>query len=172
MSAYNKPDFPESFLPTTENFSADSEKSMEQLNSVYTDIAKQVNSKEIGRYEFTEMLTGQQFADSTDIQKRNLTYRKLFNFGAIAPGATLLIPHGITNIPSAVNPTGKTIFTRIYGTYLDSLWYQKPISYASNIGTQFQLDIKVDSTNIILVNGLAGTSSVVSGKIVLEYLKN
>ena len=170
--SYNVSDAPASYLPTTEYFDKDLDKSMDKLTTVYSDIAKQVNSKETARYELTELLTGQQFYDTTDTQTRRFTYRKCFTFGAILPGATLLIPHGITGIPSAAHPTYKTRFTRITGTYLDSDWWQKPIVYASNASLNFQFDIKIDDTNIVLVNGNAGTTAVISGQITLEYLKN
>ena len=175
MSGYVGQDTPETFLPTSEVFPEDNKQFLDRLNTIYTDIAKQTNCREIARYEATEILTGQQFFDAANAQNRKSTYRKVFYFGVIAGGAFLNIPHGITDVPSAANPTGKVRFTRIYGTYLDDSWYQKPIPYAAynlaNIG--FQFDIKIDDINILLANGTLGTAvPTKSGIVVLEYLKN
>ena len=95
MTSYAPGDSPEAFLSTTEHFDKDTDQSMDKLNNVYTDIAKQVNSKEIARYELTEILTGQQFFDPSDTQKRRATYRKCYTFGAIVSGGGLGIPHGL-----------------------------------------------------------------------------
>jgi hypothetical protein len=174
-TAYEGPDNPNNFLPTTENFPKEGVEFSNRLHEIYVDIARNVNSREISRYELTEMLNGQTFYDLKDNQNRKYVYRKCFSFGVIAGGATLLIPHGIKGLPDAGHPSNKTILTRIYGTYLDTTYYQKPIPYTAfsvpNIGYQF--DIKIDSTNIVLVNGTVGTAiPTISGQVVLEYLKN
>ena len=164
MSSYNVADAPASYLPTTEYFDKDIDKSMDKLTTVYSDIAKQVNSKETARYELTEMLTGQQFYDTTDTQIRRFTYRKCFAFGAIASGGTLPIPHGLT---------GVTMYTRIFGACLWANGNFSPIPYVSILGGNACIEVLIVGPNISITNGIAPlTSPIVSGHIVLEYLKN
>jgi hypothetical protein len=167
MSGYQGQNAPESFLPTSEVFPEDYKQFLDRFNSIYTDIAKQVNCREICRYEPTETLTGQQFLDASNIQNRKYTYRKVYYFGAIASGATLNIPHGITIT------AGQTLFTYIGGGFVDSTPYYKPLPYAHSSAIGNQLDVKLDNINIILINGTAGVApAIVRGCVVLEYLKN
>ena len=164
MTSYAPGDSPEAFLSTTEHFDKDTDQSMDKLNNVYTDIAKQVNSKEIARYELTEILTGQQFFDPSDTQKRRATYRKCYTFGAIVSGGGLGIPHGLT---------GVTMYTRIYGGCLWANGNFSPIPYTSILGGNGCIEVLIVGANISIVNGVAPlTAAIVSGFIVLEYLKN
>jgi len=162
---YQVQDSPYSFLPTSEVFPEDDKQFLEKMNNVYVDISKNVNSRELARYELVEQVTGQQFFDPANAQLRRYSYRKCFSFGAVASGATLLIPHGIT---------GMTMFTRIYGTCIDTTVYYKPIPYVSMTSINYNIDLKLDSTNIIIINGVNGAPAapaLTSGLIVLEYLK-
>jgi len=164
MSSYNVADAPASYLPTTEHFDKDLDKSMDKLTTVYSDIAKQVNSKETARYELTEMLTGQQYFDPKDTQTRRFTYRKCFIFGAIPSGGSLLIPHGLT---------GVTMYTRIDGKCLWANGNFSSIPYTSILGGNACIEVLIVGPNISITNGIAPlTSPIVSGHIVLEYLKN
>lgn len=164
MSSYAGQNAPDSFLPTSEVFPEDNEQFLTRLNTIYTDIAKQTNCREIARYENTETLTGQQFYDPINAQARNYSYRKVFFFGAIVSGATLNIAHGIT---------GQTLFTYIGGGINDNTPFYKPLPYVSMANLGFQVDVKLDVTNIIIVNGVAGLApDITKGVIVLEYLKN
>lgn len=164
MSGYSGQDAPNSFLPTSEVFPEDNKQFLGRLDTVYIDIAKQVNCREIARYEATETLTGQQFYDPTNAQVRNYSYRKVFFFGAIASGAMLNIAHGITN---------QTIFTYVGGGVNDATPYFKPLPYVSMANLGFQIDVKIDNVNIIIVNGVAGTAPAITrGVIIVEYLKN
>ena len=135
----------ELFLPTSDVFSTDEKQFLNQLTTIYSNIAKLVNCREIALYENTEMATGQSFYDPTNLQNRNFTYRKTFFFGAIASGATLNIAHGIT---------GQTIFTHIGGGIVDSTPYYKPLPYANIANLGLQVDIKIDAANIIIINGV------------------
>ena len=166
MSGYNSSDSPESFLPTSEVFPEDQKQFLDRLNVIYTDIAKNTNSKEIARYEYTETITGQLFFDPANAQNRRYTYRKCFSFGAVISGGTLTIAHGLT---------GVTMYTRIYGTSLDSTGVYKPLPSAewSAATAGFGIHLEVDAANITLINGVAGTAAALTGGIiVLEYLKN
>lgn len=164
MSAYSVPDAPESFLPTSDIFPEDPKQFLGKLNSVYADIAKQSNAKEIARYELTEVATGQQFFDTNNNQSRRGTYRKCFAFGAIVSGGNLGIPHGLT---------GVTMYTRIYGTCLWANGNFSPIPYSSILGGAGCIEILIAGANISITNGVAGTTAaIVNGIVVLEYLKN
>lgn len=151
------------FLQGSDFFSLKEEDLRTKLTTMYSRIANSVNAKEIAIYDLSETLNGQQFYNPKNIQELRPAFRQVYTFGAIAAGATKTIPHGLK---------GVTMFTRIYGTAQNATW-SYPIPYASFLNLGFQIDIKVDATNIIIINGAAGvTIDLVSGYVTLEYLKN
>lgn len=153
------------FVPTSETFSQDQSQLLIGLTSSQTTIANAVNIREIAIYEDSaEILTGQQFSTPGDSTQKKYTFRRLFYFGAIASGATLNIPHGIGD---------PVQFTHIYGTCIDATPFYKPIPYVSFANLGYQIDIKIDATNIIIINGVAPVAAAItSGLIVVEYLLN
>lgn len=138
----------------------------EQLRIVLTDLitksAYAVNLREIAQYDLIELLTGQQFFTTGTAQTKRFSYRKVFEFGAIATGATYTTAHGIT---------GQTIFTKIYASCVTDIVDYRPIPYASAAAITDQISIRVVGANIEIVNG-ATSPNIASGIIVLEYLKN
>lgn len=150
------------FLPTTIQYPTDPKELINRLNKAYEDMATRLNSKEIGIYDLVEVLTGQQWFTSGDPQKKRQTFRKVFEFGAIAPGILLVIPHGITGIVA---------FTHIYGTCITVTPEYRPLPYVDIINVTNQILLKCDPTNIVVGNG--GTApAITSGFVVLEYLLN
>lgn len=161
----NSSDAALNFLPTSEIFPEDDKQFLTKLNVVYTDIAKNLNAREIASYEKVEQLTGQRFFDEIDPQKTRSTYRMVYSFGAVASGATLNIAHGLTNV---------TMYTRIYGTSKDASGIFKPLPSAEySVATVgYGIHLEVNGPNIVLVNGTVGTAAALTeGIIVLEYLK-
>lgn len=150
------------FLPTYVNLQADEEQLRIVLTSYLTNIAYGVNLREIAQYETVELLNGQQFFDPNDAQKKRYGFRKVFPTGAIASGATALIPHGITQ---------QTIFTYIGGGVVTDFPDYRPLPYVSVTGVAACIDIRVDATNIIIVNGTGAGPNITSGIVTLEYLK-
>ncbi len=153
------------FLPTTQYFPEDAQRFREILTFVYSDIARRLNDKEIALYDLVELVTGEQWFTTGDPQIKRGGFRQVYEVTAIAPGATLLIPHNI----SGVNTT--TTFTHIYGTAFTSFPDNRPIPFSSATVVTDQIEIEVRANNIRIVNG-ATAPAIVSGVVVLEYLLN
>jgi hypothetical protein len=153
------------FLPTTQYFPEDPERFREILTFVYSDIARRLNDKEIALYDLVELVTGEQWFTTGDPQKKRGGFRQVYEFGAVPSGTVLLIPHNI----SGVNVT--TTFTHIYGTAFTDFPDNRPIPYASASDVLQQIQIRIGATNIRITNG-ANAPNIVSGLVILEYLKN
>lgn len=149
------------FLPINQTYSEDDSQFLIQITNRDRDIARYLNIRQIGIYDLTENLTGQQFPGSTPQVKRQ-TFRIVFQFGAIAPGAILSIPHGLT---------GVTSYTHIYGTAITNVVDNRPIPYTNVTLVTNQISVLVDSVNVNVTNG-STAPAITSGLIVLEYLKN
>jgi hypothetical protein len=130
--------------------------------ALYRDIASNVNVRQIGIFDLEEFLTGESWFTSGDPQKKRQTFRKVFEIGAIAAGATSTTAHGITGIVA---------FTHIYGTAITTIVDYRPIPYSSVTAVNQQIEIKVDATNITIING-AAAPNITSAIVVLEYLLN
>lgn len=161
MTSYVSADAPESFIPTSEVFPADNQQFLGKLDYVYTNISKNLNSKDIGRYELTEFINGQQFFDLNDFQNRRLVFRKCFTFAAIAIGGSVSFAHGITGI---------TMLTRMYGTFISGTTF-RPLPYMSISGSNQGVELLINGTDIQVINGAAGPN-ISSGIVVIEYVKN
>jgi hypothetical protein len=148
------------YLPTSIYFPQDFEQMRIKLLSTYTNIAINVNARQLGIYDLTQNVTGQQWFVVGDPQSARQTFRKVFSIGSIAAGVTSTTAHGLTNL---------TAFTSISGTAVTASSDYRPIPYASATAVNQQIEIKVDATNITIINGAA--SPVLSSSIVvLEYL--
>ena len=99
---------PDYFLSESENFL---DKTYDDFrvtfNDTYSEIAKNVNTKELGYYQPTEMVNGQRWYDTP--QNYKTVYRKRVDVGALLDTANKPAAHDITI-------TASTIVTRIYGT--------------------------------------------------------
>lgn len=150
------------FLQTSVFFPDNFEEFRVKFLELYRDIANNTNIKQIGIYDLNENLTGQQWFTPGNPQKKRQTFRKAFQIGAIAAGATLNTAHGLTGI---------TAFTQIYGSAITDVVDYRPIPYASATAVNLQIEIKVTATNIVIING-AAAPNITSALVILEYLKN
>ncbi len=150
------------FLPTTIQYPKDPEELLIRLNKAYEDIATRLNVKQIGIFDLLEFLTGEQWFTTGNPQIKRQTFRKVYEIGAIAAGATSNTAHGLT---------GVTAFTHIYGTAITAAPDNRPIPYASATAVNQQIEIKVDGANITIING-AAAPNITSAIVVLEFLKN
>lgn len=127
-----------------------------QSDQAYIDIAQKVNSRVIGSYALdTEIVTGEKWFVSGSAPKQTL--RKLFKISS-----TGSIPHGL-------NLSQTSGITKIYGTFTDgSVWY--PIPYVDATSTNNQIQVTIDTTNIILTAGGGSPPTISSGWITIEYL--
>lgn len=131
------------------------------ISERHRQIASVVNLKENAQYEDEELLTGQQWFTTGNNQTKRYTYRKCFEFGAIAAGATLNIAHGLTNV---------SFYTKIYGCCSTAVVDYRPIPYASTTAINQQIEINVAGLNIVIING-AASPNITNGIVVLEYIK-
>lgn len=150
------------YLQTSVFFPDDFDAFRLKFLSLYRDIANIVNTRQIGVYDLQEFLTGESWFTTGDPQKKRQPYRKVFEIGAIATGATSTTAHSLTNI---------TAFTHIYGTCITDVVDFRPIPYASATAVNLQIELKVDATNITIING-AAAPNITSAIVVLDYLLN
>ncbi len=148
-------------LPTSTVLPEDPKELLISLTTQYTRVATNINQKPSGIFETSENLNGEAWFNPGNTQVRRQTFRKAFNLGAIAAGATLTTPHGITSITS---------FTAIGGTCVTAVPDYRPIPFASATAVTNQIEIEVNATNLVIING-ATAPNIVSAIVVLEYLK-
>lgn len=148
------------FVPENYTIPEDALQLQEFLKRTLEEHSRFINRKDMGQYETIETQNNQTFPGTTP-QIKKLIYRKIFEFGAIAAGATLNVVHGITGI---------TDFTRIYGTIITSV-DNRPLPYADAVLVTNQVSILRSGINIVIVNG-ATAPNITSGKAIIEFLKN
>jgi len=150
------------FLPEYREFPVENVQELHRvLVQTYIDIARSANIKDVARYETVETITGQRFFNLVDPQKKRFSFRQCYVVGAVAPGATVLIAHGIVGI---------VMFTRMYGTCITGVVDYRPIPWSSAIAVTDQISVRVVGANIEIING-ATAPNITSGMVVLEYLR-
>lgn len=158
-----RPEFTlEARLDENISFAENWEQFLEQITNEYRKAAKRINEKERGFYpQELEILNDQQFFTLGDPQNYRSVFRKVFPFGAIAAGATLVIPHLITSI---------TEFTNISGTIITAVPDDRPLPYADTVLVTNQVSVLRNGANINIING-ATAPNIVSGICIVEFLK-
>lgn len=149
------------FVPENYVIPDEPDQMQEFLKKTLEEHSRFINRKDMAQYETVEVQNNQTFPGVTPQAKRQI-YRKIFVFGAIAAGATLNIPHAIT---------GVTDFTRIYGTCITAVPDNRPIPFADAALITNQISVLRNGLNIVIVNG-ATAPNIVSGRIILEFMKN
>ena len=154
------------YLPTTQYFPDDPEKFRSVLTFVYSDIARRLNDKQIGTFDLTEVVNGQQWFTSGNPQIKRQAFRKVFEIGAIGSGATFTFAHGITGFTALT-------FTDCWGQVITTAatFNKRPVPYASATLVTDQIQLDYDDTNVRIING-ATAPNITSGIVVLNYLKN
>lgn len=150
------------FLQTSTWFPEDFEQFRIKFLQIYRDISSNVNIRGIGTFDLQETLAGEQWFTVGDPQKKRQTFRRVYQIGAIAAGATSTTAHGLTNV---------TAYTHIYGTAVTAAPDNRPIPYASVTAVNQQIEMNVTAVNIVISNG-AAAPSITSAIVVLEFLKN
>ncbi len=154
------------YLRTSREFPEDPKKLTLQISKSYIEIANAVNNRTISIFPISNSIpTGETWYinSTTDLitnnNQRQQTVRQVYIFSTISPGATLSIPHYITNFVT---------FSKIYGTCITNQPDYRPIPYASVV-VNANIDLRVDSTNIYISVG-SGCPQINSGIIILELL--
>ena len=160
--SFSPPNTLETALPENISFADDWEAFHEQWTELYRKVALKINGKERAIYPLDlEILNDQRYFTAGDTRNYRSVFRKVFNFGAIAAGVTLNIPHGLTNVVE---------YTRIYGTATTNVVDYRPLPYVSVIAVNQGIQLVVTAANIVIINGV-GAAPITSGIIVLEFVK-
>lgn len=157
------------FLPSSIYLPEDETQRVVTTNHLFNQIMKAINLREISSYELSEFFTGQLWFSQIGGEKR-AGYRKVYQFGTIATGATLNIAHGLSLFDPATN-LGVVRLTSSHGQVITDITDFRPLPRISATLITDQVSLDVDATNIVIVNG-ATAPNIVSGIVVLEYLKN
>src|SRR5271169_2626643 len=110
------------FIDASSYYDMDDQQLQIKMGSIYGDMAGAINGKVIGTYDIVEQISGKQFYNSTTPQNLRTGFRKVFPFGSMAAGGSILIPHGLTNIVQ---------YTLVAGVCLTDAPDWRPIPYAS-----------------------------------------
>ena len=146
-----------SFLRTSRNFPTDDVRLLAiESDRSYIDIANAVNSRVIGVFPVNiPILTGESWFLVQN--KRQQSFRRVYTFTSAGS-----IPHGI----NTANISG---FTRIYGTFTDGT-NSYPLPYVDVVSATNQVNVIVNSTNIVITAGAGAPPTITSGLVVLEWL--
>jgi hypothetical protein len=144
------------YLRTSRNFPDDPKQLTVEVNRTYIDIAAAVNNRTIGIYPANNpSITGNSFFIKN---QRQQSLRQIYQI--VGTGT---FPHGIKNYTNV-------IFTQIYGVFTDgTFWYTLP--WVSVVAANNQINIFLDSLNIVITGGGGGAQPVIqSGLVVLEWI--
>lgn len=152
------------FLRTSRKFPQDLNILEKELTNMYLDIAFAVNARIIGNYTNVASLTGSIWNTSSTAMGTGTfkisTYRQVYNFGTVAPNATLRIAHGITTLAQ---------FTSITGTCITNFPDYRPIPFADPSVATGNIALLCNNSQVIVING-STAPTINSGIIVLEWL--
>ena len=167
------------FIPTTDVYDTGQIAEIEVNSPEFKDLlvrlyqnlnvmATAVNWKDSGFYDTLEFVNGQVFypnpANAVSQVDLRPVYRKVVNFGALTAGAKT-VNHGLP-----VNAA--YTWTRIYAAATDPVALTGiPIPYASAVDVAHNIELSVDSTNVIITSGGNDYSNYTICNVVLEYLK-
>lgn len=149
------------YLRTSRDFPQEAQPLSLELNKAYIDIANVVNNRIIGLFPTSQPgVTGESWFIGGGNSKQQ-TLRRVYPFTS----SNLTIAHGITT--SQISG-----FTRIYGTFVDGsgVWY--PLPYVDVLNVTNQVNLIVNTTNIVITLGAGSPPSLANGYVVLEWLAN
>jgi hypothetical protein len=149
------------YLRTSRDFPQEAQPLSLELNKAYIDIANSVNARTIGLFPSSNAgITGEAWFVAGSNQKQQ-SLRRVYPFTA----SMLIFPHQI-------NLSEISGFVRIFGTFVDSggSWY--PLAYVDVVAASNQVNLIVNTTNIVITLGGGSPPSLMRGYVVLEWLAN
>jgi len=150
-------------LPENIVFSKDEKQFELQLTRMYMDMARAVNSKDIGVYDTQETIIGQKYFDVGNAQKTLDIYRKVIECGALPNIATTVTVHGIGGL------NNDCMITRAYGMARQPAGVGlRPFFIPIPNSGLYQVDLMIDKTNINITSSL-NLSAFTYSIVVLEY---
>ena len=144
------------FLKTTRTFPEDTKQLLVELSKEHIDIANCVNDRIIGNFAILRpAVTGEGWF--LQANRKQQTLRQVYQFTAAGS-----IAHGI-NLSQIAG------FTRIWGTFTNGTNYY-PLPYVDVSAANNQVNIVINSTNIVITAGGGSPPSISSGIVILEWL--
>ena len=128
-----------------------------EINKSYIDIANAVNARTAGLFSTDSPIpTGEAWFLSAN--KRQSGIRQTYEFS----GSTTTINHNL-------NFTSIYKFVRIWGTFFDGTNWQT-LPYVDVVNANNQINIKVNSTQIVITKGAGSPPTIQLGTITLEWI--
>lgn len=150
------------FLRTSRDFPVENLQALGlELNKMYIDIANVVNARTIGVFPVSSQAISGETWFTTGSSKKQQGLRRVYPFTS----SSLTIAHGI-------NTSQISGFIRIFGTFVDGSGVYYPLPYIDTVSASNQVNIIVNTTNIVITLGGGSPPSLVSGFCVLEWLSN
>lgn len=156
LAPYNSP-----FLNTNIYLSEDDDARDTYMTNLFRDMATRINSKEIGTYENTELVTGQSWFDPNNFQNKRAAFRTVVTFASLTAIGTTSVPHNLGNI-------SLFRFTKILGTARNAAG---TLHVVLPQGGPDDVMITVDANNVNIICATA-TYNTFSAQVILEYIKN
>lgn len=144
------------FLRTSREFPEELDQLCVEVNKSYIDTANAVNNRTISIFPTNRPAINGESWFLTSRKQQGV--RQVYSITG-----TGTYPHGITDF-SVVQ------FVRIFGTFTDgTFWY--PLPWVSVLSSTNNINIYLDSTNIVITGGGGGAQpTITSGTVVLEWI--
>ena len=146
------------FLRTSRNFPSDDPKQLSvEVNRAYVDIASKMNNRTIGLFPINRAIAnGEAWYVSKGQKQEGL--RQVYSWS----DSNLTITHGIS-LYSLTN------FVRIWGTFFDGNNWQT-LPYVDVTAANNQINVNVNSTQIVITKGGGAPPSCSNGLVVIEWI--
>jgi hypothetical protein len=147
------------YLRTSRRFPVEDQEQLSlELSRSYIDIASSVNARTISLFPTTRSAqTGENWYITQN--RRQQGFRQVYQFS----DSNLVINHGINFLTQVSN------FVRIWGTFFDGTNWQT-LPYVDVVAANNQINVKVNSTQIIITKGAGAPPAITNGLLVLEWI--
>jgi hypothetical protein len=153
-----------SFLRTSRNFPPEAKQLSIEVDRSYIDIARNVNNRVIGFFTINRStVTGENWFITQARRQQGL--RQVYRFQDSDFTA------GVATISHGIQFRSLTNFIRIWGTFFDGTNWQT-LPYVDVVNVTNQINVKVNSTDIVITKGAGAPPAVQNGLIVVEWLAN
>lgn len=154
------------FLRVQRNFPQEPQALSVEINRSYVDIANSVNQRTIGIFPINApVVTGENWFINGESGKQQ-TLRQVYTFTSSNFTA------GVADVPHGINLAQISGFTKIYGTFVDTNGFWYPLPYTDVVSATNQVNIVVESADIVITAGAGSPPAIVNGFVVLEWLAN
>lgn len=155
------------YLPTSRKFPSDAAQLQPELTKMYVDVATNVNARVIGLFDQIQVVNGERWYNLTETLKRRQGYRKVITFGALSKNNTYTFVHGVTGLTQITTLWGNAVATATIAPITRYIG----LPYVHHQDANHQIEIYVTDTLLYIILGTQAYD-LVSGSVVIEYLKN